>query len=135
MNRILALLLTVGALLQMAAMGAIAKEALLDLQPDGIENIEVKSLASDKNSSTFLIFIRAAVPNHMHQNHSESIYVLEGRGLMRVGDEAVNIAPGDFVHVPEGQVHGVLVTSKQPLKVLSIQAPEFTGADRVLVKD
>ncbi|BFM12896.1 hypothetical protein R50072_30490 [Simiduia litorea] len=117
------------------AMAAGAKENLLGLEPSGVTNIEVITLASDKHSSTFVIFIRDAVPNHIHQHHSESIYVLEGQGLMRLGDKTVAIGPGDFLHVPEGRVHGVQVTSETPLKVLSIQAPEFTGADRVLVKD
>jgi len=135
MLKMLTVLLVVGAPLLFVAADASAQAQLLGQQPSGAGNIEVNTLASDKHSSSFLIFIREMVPNHIHQHHSETIYVLEGQGVMRLGHEAVNIAPGDFIHVPEGQVHGVQVTSKQPLKVLSIQAPEFTGADRVLVED
>ena len=118
-----------------AATSVSAKENLLALQPSSNTNVEVVTLASGAHSSEFLIFIRSAVPNHIHEVHSESIYVLEGTGMMRIAQETVAIAAGDFIHVPKGEVHGVKVTSTSPLKVLSIQAPEFHGADRIWVQD
>jgi mannose-6-phosphate isomerase-like protein (cupin superfamily) len=110
-------------------------ENLLALEPATNKPVEVVTLASDANASQFLIFIHTGVPAHKHITHSESIYVLSGEGQMRLGDRQFAIGAGDFVQVPMGVAHGVSVSSPEPLKVLSIQAPEFHGADRVWVKD
>jgi len=101
--------------------------------PDEFENIHVVKVASDKNASDFVIFVKQQVPLHKHISHSESILVLEGTGTFRLGDKVLSIGPGDYVKVPEGTPHSLTVTSTIPLKALSIQAPEFFGKDRVSV--
>lgn len=103
----------------------------LEVKSDG--PVRVQQLATDGNSSQFFIEIDHAVRPHKHLSHSESIYVVQGEGRMQLGDNTISIKPGDFIHVPEGVVHGVEVT-QQPLKVLSVQAPEFDGTDRVWVE-
>ncbi|OUR86963.1 hypothetical protein A9Q81_27270 [Gammaproteobacteria bacterium 42_54_T18] len=101
--------------------------------PADLENIHVVKVASDKNASDFVVFVKQQVPLHKHVSHSESIYVLEGTGTFRLGDKTLSIGPGDYVKVPEGTPHSLTVTSTIPLKALSIQAPEFFGKDRVSV--
>ena len=103
--------------------------------PEKLENIHVQPLATDKHSSQFLIFVKSNVKPHIHKLHSETIYVLEGEGVMRVGSREVAIKPGHFIQVPANTVHGLKVTSAKPLKALSVQAPEFFGKDRVFVDD
>jgi len=102
--------------------------------PTDLENIKVFKLSTDKNSSNFLIFIKKSVPPHRHLIHSESIYVLSGEANFTLGKRTFKIAKGDFINVPERTIHSVVVTSEKPLKVLSNQAPEFLGKDRVAVK-
>ncbi len=104
------------------------------VSPKDLKNIHVQKLASDKNSSDFVVFIRHNVPLHQHLTHSETVYVLEGTGVFQYGDEKVIIGPGHYIKIPQGTPHGVTVTSAIPLKVLSIQAPEFFGKDRIAVK-
>ena len=99
------------------------------------ENITVKKIASDKNSSTFMIFIRDSVAAHYHESHTESLIILAGHASMRLGDKSIQIKKGDFLNIPEKTIHSVQVTSKTPLKVISIQAPEFLGKDRHYIKD
>lgn len=101
--------------------------------PSSLENIHVVKLATDVRATDFVIFIKDKVPDHKHLTHTETILVLEGSGKMRLGDKVLNIVPGDYVRVGQGVVHGVKVTSSVPLKVLSVQAPEFLGKDRVWV--
>ncbi len=98
--------------------------------PNNLENIKVIKLSSDQHASQFLIFVKKRVRLHRHLSHSESIYVLEGEGDFQLADKAFTISTGDFIQVPENTLHGVIVTSTIPLKVLSIQAPEFFGKDR-----
>lgn len=101
--------------------------------PEDTENIYVKKIASDANSSDFVIFIKKQVPLHKHLTHTETIFVLEGRGMFQQGEEKIEIGPGDYLRIPENTPHAVTVLSTEPLKVLSVQAPEFLGKDRVFI--
>ena len=94
-------------------------------------NIHVKKLSSDINATTFAIWVKQRVKIHKHVNHVENIYVSEGRGVFQLEDSIFNINSGDIIVVPKNTWHGVIVNSKKPLKVLSIQSPEFIGNDRV----
>ncbi len=85
--------------------------------------------------STFEIWVKKEVPLHKHEFHTEQVIVLEGEGNMRLGDEWKIIKPGDLIIIPVGTLHQVIVTSSIPLKVLSVQAPEFDGSDRVIMKE
>ncbi len=101
--------------------------------PKELENVSVTKLSSDKHASQFLIYIKKEVPLHIHKHHTEIIYVVSGSGNMTLGDKEFEIKQGDTLRIGENTPHGVVVTSQQPLKVLSIQAPEFKGLDRHLV--
>ena len=97
------------------------------------DNVLIKKLYSDKNASAFLIFIKKEVRLHKHLMHSETIYILEGTGDMLLGDKKIEVKKGDIIFVPENTPHSVKVTSIIPLKVISNQAPEFDGTDRVFI--
>lgn len=101
--------------------------------PANFLNIHVVKLASDSFSTDFIIFVKNVVPLHKHVEHSETIYVLEGKAQLQLGDQSMEIVAGDYIRVPRGTTHGVKVLSSVPLKVLSVQAPEFFGKDRVSV--
>lgn len=101
--------------------------------PADTDNIFVQPLSSDKHSSQSVVFVRKLVPTHKHLYHSESVYVLSGEGELSLNGKVSKISAGHFIYIPQGAAHGVKTTSKEPLKVLSVQAPEFFGKDRVLV--
>ena len=110
--------------------------ALGDLPiPDTAGNIYVQKLSSDSHSTDFLIVIKSHVPLHNHADHTETIYVLEGTGEFQEGNKYLTIEPGDYLRIPKGTPHAVRVTSSEPLKVLSVQAPEFFGKDRIAVEN
>jgi len=96
-----------------------------------IDNILVKKLDSDSNSTSFLIWIDKKVKSHKHENHSEIIYVVEGEGIMTVDESRFILSPGDYFRIPKNTFHSLEVKSKYPMKVLSVQSPEFLGKDRV----
>jgi quercetin dioxygenase-like cupin family protein len=99
----------------------------------GNESIKVQKIAGDSLTSSFIIEIKDKVKKHYHREHSETIYVIDGKGEMILGDKTIQVKPGDYLFIPKGTVHAVKVTSKNPLKVLSIQAPLFDGKDRILL--
>lgn len=105
-----------------------------ELKPtEDFDNVHVQKLYSDLNSTAFVIWVKNSVKPHYHAQHSESLYVLSGTGTMKIGDEITEIGPGDCFTIPEKMIHSVEVKGDVPLKVLSIQAPEFLGKDRIYV--
>jgi mannose-6-phosphate isomerase-like protein (cupin superfamily) len=98
--------------------------------PVKYENVHVIKISSDSLSASFIIFIKKEVNLHKHNAHTENVIVLEGGGEMCLGDKKFNIKKGDHVFIPKGTPHSVKVKSKKPLKVLSIQSPNFDGKDR-----
>jgi mannose-6-phosphate isomerase-like protein (cupin superfamily) len=64
---------------------------------------------------------------HFHRTMSESFFVLSGTVKIFGGEEWVDCHPGDFVHVPDGGVHGFRNESGEPASMLILFAP---GAPR-----
>lgn len=102
------------------------------INPDiEFENIHVKKISSNTSSSTFAIWIKKKVKLHKHINHTENILVQSGYGQFQLNDSIYSVSFGDLIIVPKNTWHGVIVDSKEPMKVISIQSPEFFGNDRV----
>lgn len=127
---------TIGSFL-LCALFSVAQEAsrldTIEADPSSYENIKVMKMHSDVHSSTFLIWVKNSVQLHKHAEHTEKIYVLEGSGLFTLGEDRFPIDPGHHIVVPKGIPHSVEVLSDVPMKVLSIQSPEFDGSDRILL--
>ena len=73
---------------------------------------------SDRTGLTHLGISMARVPPgkesfalHVHTVHEEWIYVLSGRGRVRLDDEALDLGPGDFVGFPPGGPAHLVVNS------------------------
>jgi mannose-6-phosphate isomerase-like protein (cupin superfamily) len=64
---------------------------------------------------------------HFHRTINESFYVLSGRVQIYDGTDWIDTDPGDFVHVPEGGLHGFRNDSAEPATMLIHFAP---GAPR-----
>ncbi|MGZ3862644.1 MAG: cupin domain-containing protein [Bacteroidia bacterium] len=99
--------------------------------PLNLDNIYNRPLYSDSLTSSFVIFIKKEVKEHKHAAHAEHVVVLEGEAVMKVDGQSFKIKKGSMVFIPKDTWHYVKVTSKIPLKVVSIQAPNFDGKDRI----
>ncbi|MEU0482965.1 MULTISPECIES: cupin domain-containing protein [Streptosporangiaceae] len=64
---------------------------------------------------------------HFHRSISESFYVLTGTIRIYDGTRWIDTVPGDFVHVPEGGIHGFRNESGEPASMLLHFSP---GAPR-----
>jgi mannose-6-phosphate isomerase-like protein (cupin superfamily) len=102
--------------------------------PEDFEHVFVKQISGDSLSTSFLIVVKTEVKLHKHISHTENVYVIEGRGKMRLGDHWLDIKAGDLIFIPKNTPHKVIVTSEIPLKVISIQSPVFDGSDRILLE-
>jgi mannose-6-phosphate isomerase-like protein (cupin superfamily) len=64
---------------------------------------------------------------HFHKTVSESFFVLSGTIRLFNGDRWIDGAPGDFLYVPVGGLHGFRNESGEPASMLILFAP---GAPR-----
>lgn len=102
--------------------------------PATVENVYNKPLYSDSLTSSFMIVVKKEVKLHLHQYHSEQVYVISGEADMVLGDQHIHIKAGDVIFIPKNTPHSAKVTSTEPLKILSVQSPYFDGKDRVLLE-
>jgi mannose-6-phosphate isomerase-like protein (cupin superfamily) len=60
---------------------------------------------------------------HLHRNHEETFYVLEGELTVRVGERTITAPVGSFVVIPRGVVHQPSNPGTEPTRVLLIFSP------------
>jgi mannose-6-phosphate isomerase-like protein (cupin superfamily) len=69
--------------------------------------------------------VGAATQSHIHKMTEEFYYVIEGEGMMRVGDEEQRIGAGDAILIPPGARHTLRNTGAGPLRILCCCAPPY----------
>jgi mannose-6-phosphate isomerase-like protein (cupin superfamily) len=72
---------------------------------------------------------------HYHRQAEELYFFTAGRGRMTLGDEVRDVAAGDCVVIPPGQVHELVNTGDEPLVLLCCCAPAYSHEDTVLMDD
>ncbi len=129
--RIILFYLFIGITINGLAQQTAISEKIID---NNFENVYSEKITGDSLSTSFLILIKKEVKLHKHLEHSEHVYVLEGEGNMQLGNDWFKIKSGDLIFIPKNTPHKVVTTSKTPLKVISIQSPQFDGSDRILLE-
>ena len=63
---------------------------------------------------------RRAFPYHYHLANEEAIYVLEGSGTLRIGEEEIRVSEGDYVALPgrAEAAHQLITSSESVLRYL-----------------
>ena len=72
---------------------------------------------------------------HYHRVTEELYFFTAGSGRMTLGDAEREVAAGDCVVIPPGQVHDLVNTGAEPLVLLCCCAPAYSHEDTVLVTD
>jgi quercetin dioxygenase-like cupin family protein len=64
-------------------------------------------------------------PLHVHEDHDDTFYVLEGALSVQAGDEVFELMPGDFVSVPPGVPHTFdnLDKDQGPVRTINLMTP------------
>lgn len=62
-------------------------------------------------------------PPHLHERTWDAYYVLDGRLAMRVGDDDLELGPGDVAVATPGTVHGFRNATDSPVRFLDLHAP------------
>ena len=63
--------------------------------------------SSDLSLGTQLVPPGAGIPRHVHTYWDETIYVLDGSGIVTLNDERVPIQEGATIFIPKGVWHGI----------------------------
>ncbi len=66
---------------------------------------------------------KAAFPFHSHRANEEVFFVLQGTGVVRIGDQTYDIRPGDFVACPTGgpdTAHQIRNTGAEELRYIAM---------------
>lgn len=71
------------------------------------------------------------VAPHVHADHVDSFYVLEGEAEFVVGGETFRAGPGSYVAAPVGVVHGFRNAGPGELRMLNVHAPNTGFAERM----
>ena len=88
--------------------------------PDGMAktenlNIGITEFSNGKTSLT-----------HKH-DVDEGLYIISGKGSVKINEETHNIKTGDFIHVPRGSNHTMITDKKSKLKIFFV----FSGATKI----
>jgi mannose-6-phosphate isomerase-like protein (cupin superfamily) len=93
----------------------------------------VNDLVMDRSqaetSEVFIVVLEPgeAPPLHVHDDTEQVFYVLEGEGLLQIGESARRAAvkSGDVVRIPPSTYHRIFCEGANPLRYLSIDC--FVG--------
>jgi len=104
---------------------------------------DIEPIRSTCGSSTRIITHEDATPvglhvvhireaeRHYHPHTTEIYHVLDGEGVLGVGEESFPLQPGATVYVPAGLPHG----GEGDFTSIVVCAPPFDPADQVVVAD
>jgi len=67
-------------------------------------------------------------PHHVLE-YDEVVYVVEGTGLVHLGDEAIRMGPGTCIHLPPQTPHCLENDGEQPVRVVGVFHPSGSPAN------
>jgi mannose-6-phosphate isomerase-like protein (cupin superfamily) len=79
--------------------------------------------------------VGTATVAHFHREAEELYFFTAGRARIRLGDEERDVAAGECVVIPPGEVHKLWNTGDEPLVLLCCCAPAYSHLDTVLVEE
>ncbi len=72
---------------------------------------------------------------HYHATTEELYHILQGNGLMTIGEEAFTVESGDTLCIPPNSQHKIKNTGDTDLVFLCCCSPAYSHADTFIVSD
>ena len=83
-----------------------------------------------KNLTTSLVEMNPGGEQHIHNHENEQCYfIIEGRGIMTVGDDEKRVNKGDCIFIPSDEPHGLVNDGGKSLIYYSCASPSFISRD------
>jgi mannose-6-phosphate isomerase-like protein (cupin superfamily) len=70
---------------------------------------------------------------HKHNRSEEIYHIIEGSGLMTIGEKQFEVMVGDTVCILPGEAHCIKNTGGIPLKILCCCSPPYSHEDTLLI--
>jgi len=71
---------------------------------------------------------------HLLQNSVEIYYIIQGRGLMHIDEQAEIVGAGQAVVIPAGSVQYISNTGEDDLEFLAIVDPMWNATDEICIR-
>jgi mannose-6-phosphate isomerase-like protein (cupin superfamily) len=71
------------------------------------------------------------VDPHVHRDHVDSFFVLDGEAEFTIGEDVFRAGPGSYVAAPAGLRHGFRNAGDGELRMLNMHAPNVGFAQRL----
>ncbi len=97
-------------------------------RPEGIVSYLMASALTSNSLhlTATLVELAPSGEQRAHSHAPEQVYfILDGSGLMTVGDDAQEVRAGDCVFIPSGAQHGIRNSGTSTLRYFSAAAPGF----------
>jgi Mannose-6-phosphate isomerase len=85
---------------------------------ENYDNIFLLPLYTDEKRELVIVWVKDFVPLEEHSDLDESFLILEGTVDCYIDDEVFHMIEGDFMRIPPGSKHKVVITSKIPAKAV-----------------
>lgn len=72
---------------------------------------------------------------HRHLRTEEIYHVIAGQGRMVLGEESIEVSPGDSILIPPGTPHCIETTGAEPLRILCCCSPAYSHEDTELLEN
>ncbi|MEL6922863.1 MAG: cupin domain-containing protein, partial [Bacteroidota bacterium] len=86
--------------------------------PAGYGKLYTHRLYRNSKERLFVVWVHDEIPDETHDYLDESFLILEGTCTCRVKDQYFNLKPGDFLRMPLDGYHNLVVTSREPVKLI-----------------
>ena len=103
--------------------GSIIRE-LFNPNDCGNKNQSLAEATLSEECETFL---------HRHNQSEEIYHIIEGAGLMTIGNEQFEVAVGDTVCILPGETHRIKNIGDLPLKILCCSSPPYSHEDTIII--
>ncbi len=105
---------------------------------DGSEIKELMHPATQGNKAQSLAeaTVKRGQQTHLHQHHysEELYYIMNGKGLMKLGDDQFEVTAGDTVCIPPGTPHCIKNIGTDALRILCMCSPAYSHNDTELLE-
>jgi mannose-6-phosphate isomerase-like protein (cupin superfamily) len=73
--------------------------------------------------------VGATSPAAWHDHTEEAYFIIEGHGVMRLGDETFPVTAGDVVSIRPSVIHNIENSGPAPLRMVVVTTPPYDEAD------
>lgn len=91
--------------------------------PGDYDGIHLHSLESNDRRELFVAWVKEYIEEEVHYDLVESFILLEGACECHITDlngnpRVIRMGVGDFISMPVGEVHDIIITSLEPVKAI-----------------